>query len=61
MSLNSIGKWLMRLGGIGIAIIALSGLLGLLNSRTALNIMIIGLVVTIVGQLVIYVDRRNST
>ena len=57
----SIGKWLMRVGGIGIALTALAGLLGILDSRTVVNILVIGLVVTVIGQLLIYVDRKNST
>jgi hypothetical protein len=56
----SIGKWLMRVGGIGIALIALAGLLGILDGRTIFNILVIGLVVTVIGQVLIYVDRRNS-
>jgi hypothetical protein len=57
----SIGKWLMRVGGIGIALTALAGLLGILDSRTVFNILVVGLVVTVIGQVLIYVDRRNST
>ena len=57
----SIGKWLMRVGGIGIALTALAGLLGILDSRTVFNILVIGLVVTVIGQLLIYVDRNNAT
>jgi len=57
----SIGKWLMRVGGIGIALTALAGLLGILDSRTVFNILVIGLVVIVIGQLLIYVDRNNAT
>ena len=57
----SIGKWLMRVGGVGIALTAVAGLLGILDSRTVFNILVIGLVVIVIGQLLIYVDRNNAT
>ena len=57
----SIGKWLMRVGGIGIALTALAGLVGIFDSRTVFNILVVGLVVAVIGQLLIYVDGKNST
>ena len=57
----SIGKWLMRVGGIGIALTAVAGLLGILDSRTVVNILVIGLVVIVIGQVLVYINRNNAT
>ena len=57
----SIGKWLMRVGGIGIALTAVAGLLGILDSRTVFNILVVGLVVIVLGQILVYINRNNAT